>query len=101
MDKFQFDSRISRALPRLGITQPTPIQSAVIPIALNGADILGKAKTGSGKTAAYALPILHKLLSASGLEDVVCPVKTFLSIDTSYLPLCMCVSLISLGTSLA
>lgn len=46
----------------MGFTQPTPIQLQAIPLALSGADIMGCAQTGSGKTAAFALPILHFLL---------------------------------------
>jgi ATP-dependent RNA helicase DDX27 len=51
-----------RAVGALGYTAPTPIQSRVIPLALAGHDICGSAVTGSGKTAAYLLPILERLL---------------------------------------
>ncbi|XVE69715.1 hypothetical protein DITRI_Ditri10aG0013000 [Diplodiscus trichospermus] len=51
-----------RACEALGYTQPTPIQAACIPLALTGRDICGSAVTGSGKTAAYALPTLERLL---------------------------------------
>jgi superfamily II DNA/RNA helicase len=44
----------------LGFTQPTWIQSQLIPVAITGQDVLGQAKTGSGKTAAFALPVLHQ-----------------------------------------
>jgi ATP-dependent RNA helicase RhlE len=46
----------------MGYTEPTPIQVQAIPLALKGTDVLGCAQTGSGKTAAFALPILHHLL---------------------------------------
>lgn len=49
------------ALERLGHTQPTPIQHKAIGPALEGRDVLGSAQTGTGKTAAFALPILHRL----------------------------------------
>ena len=45
----------------LGYTEPTPIQAALIPIMLTGVDVVGQAQTGTGKTAAFALPILHNL----------------------------------------
>ncbi|MBI2757579.1 MAG: DEAD/DEAH box helicase [Chloroflexi bacterium] len=45
----------------LGYTEPTPIQAALIPIMLTGVDVVGQAQTGTGKTAAFALPILHHL----------------------------------------
>ncbi|KAF6261994.1 P-loop containing nucleoside triphosphate hydrolase protein [Scenedesmus sp. NREL 46B-D3] len=51
-----------RAVAALGYTHPTPIQAACIPLALAGRDICGSAMTGSGKTAAFALPILERLL---------------------------------------
>ena len=47
-----------------GFASTTPIQSAVIPIALGGADVIGCADTGTGKTVAFVLPILHRLLQA-------------------------------------
>jgi len=48
---------ILRALDDLGYATPTPIQEQVIPLALQGGDILGAAQTGTGKTAAFALPL--------------------------------------------
>ena len=50
-----------RALADVGYESPSPIQAATIPVLLSGADILGQAQTGTGKTAAFALPILAKL----------------------------------------
>lgn len=51
-----------RALTESGYTTPTPIQSQAIPVALAGGDVMAGAQTGTGKTAAFALPILQKLL---------------------------------------
>jgi len=51
-----------RGLRELGFTRPTPIQSEAIPPAVAGKDLLACAQTGSGKTAAFLLPILHRLL---------------------------------------
>ncbi len=53
---------ILRALDELGYATPTPIQAQVIPLALHGGDILGAAQTGTGKTAAFALPLIQRLL---------------------------------------
>ena len=55
---------LCEACERLHYRQPTPIQCAAIPAALEGQDIIGLAQTGSGKTAAFALPILQSLLEA-------------------------------------
>jgi superfamily II DNA/RNA helicase len=52
---------ITRALATAGHTIPTPIQTQTIPLALNGRDVVGIAQTGTGKTAAFALPILNRL----------------------------------------
>src|SRR5687767_2838478 len=52
-----------RGIKELGFTRPTPIQSDAIPPALQGRDVLACAMTGSGKTAAFVLPILHRLMA--------------------------------------
>ena len=52
---------LARAAADLGYLDPTPIQAAAIPAVLAGRDVLGSAQTGSGKTAAYALPLLQRL----------------------------------------
>ncbi len=54
---------LQKALAREGYTQPTPIQEQAIPIVLSGSDLIGVAQTGTGKTAAFSLPILHRLQS--------------------------------------
>ena len=55
-----------RALDEAGYTTPTPIQAQAIPLVLEGRDLLGIAQTGTGKTAAFALPILHQLAAKGG-----------------------------------
>ena len=60
-DKFNFNCTILNALAVKGYVEATPIQSAAIPRLLEGRDLLGIAQTGTGKTAAFALPILEKL----------------------------------------
>ena len=57
---------LQRALAEREHTTPTPIQAQAIPEVLAGRDVLGIAQTGTGKTAAFALPILHRLAGANG-----------------------------------
>jgi superfamily II DNA/RNA helicase len=60
---FKVDPLIQANLVRKGYVVPTPIQDQAIPPALDGKDIIGVANTGTGKTAAFAIPLLHKLLT--------------------------------------
>ena len=62
-NQFNLDSRLSAGIKHAGYQTPTPIQSQAIPAALAGQDLIGTAQTGTGKTAAFVLPILHTLLS--------------------------------------
>ena len=61
--QFNLDSRLLVGIKRAGYNTPTPIQAQAIPIALDGKDLIGTAQTGTGKTAAFVLPILNTLLS--------------------------------------
>ncbi|KAI0917991.1 hypothetical protein AcW1_006982 [Taiwanofungus camphoratus] len=58
------DSRILRALADLGFARPTLVQKKAIPLALENRDVLARARTGSGKTAAYSIPVVQKILNA-------------------------------------
>jgi ATP-dependent RNA helicase DeaD len=60
-----------QAITELGYNEPTPIQASMIPIMLTGADVIGQAQTGTGKTAAFALPILHNFKPARGPQALV------------------------------
>ncbi len=59
---FGFDPRLLAGVNAAGYRKPTPIQAQAIPAALAGRDILGLAQTGTGKTAAFVLPLLHRLV---------------------------------------
>ncbi|MEI6500416.1 MAG: DEAD/DEAH box helicase, partial [Armatimonadota bacterium] len=57
------DERLMKAVAAAGYTDMTPIQEAALPACLEGRDIVGTAQTGTGKTAAFVLPILQSLLT--------------------------------------
>ena len=64
-------SALQKAVAKSGYTTPTPIQEAAIPLVLEGRDVLGCAQTGTGKTAAFALPILQQLMRRKGPRGAV------------------------------
>jgi ATP-dependent RNA helicase DDX54/DBP10 len=70
---------VFRAIKRKGYRIPTPIQRKAIPVALSGADVVAMARTGSGKTAAFLIPMLHKLrqhsLTAGARAIVLSPTR--------------------------
>ncbi|MEX0883468.1 MAG: DEAD/DEAH box helicase [Cyclobacteriaceae bacterium] len=63
---FNLNNQLLNAVKEIGYEKPTPIQEKAIPLALAGHDILGIAQTGTGKTAAYLLPLLYKVKYAQG-----------------------------------
>ncbi len=70
--QFELQPELLQAVAEAGFEAPMPIQSAVIPVMLAGQDVIGQAQTGSGKTAAYALPMLQNLLPGpNGIQGLV------------------------------
>ncbi|MCF0038573.1 DEAD/DEAH box helicase [Dyadobacter fanqingshengii] len=65
-EQFKLNRQLLNAIEEAGYTEPTPIQEQAIPLALSGQDILGIAQTGTGKTAAYTLPLLMRIKYAQG-----------------------------------
>ncbi|MCG3715496.1 DEAD/DEAH box helicase, partial [Aliarcobacter butzleri] len=68
---FNFKELLQKAIDEAGFKEPSPIQEQAIPYILDGRDIVGQAHTGTGKTAAFGLPILNKIKAKSGVEAVV------------------------------
>ena len=82
MEKQRFDTlglspEILKAVAQLGYEEATPIQSAAIPMLLSGVDVVGQSQTGSGKTAAFAIPAIEKIDPASKAVQVLilCPTR--------------------------
>ena len=65
-ESFDLDARVRAGIQTAGYREPTPIQQQAIPPILAGHDLLGIAQTGTGKTAAFILPILQRLLANPG-----------------------------------
>jgi superfamily II DNA/RNA helicase len=68
---FALDALIERNLSTMGFHDPSPIQDQTIPQALAGKDIVGIANTGTGKTAAFAIPVLHRLIAEPASKAII------------------------------
>ncbi|SNR82624.1 DEAD/DEAH box helicase [Desulfurobacterium atlanticum] len=64
-------SDVQASLEERGFKEPTPIQKEAIPLALEGCDIVGQAQTGTGKTAAFGIPIIEKLKNVKGVKALI------------------------------
>ena len=75
----QLREELSQTVAELGYEAPSPIQEALIPVLLSGRDAIGQARTGTGKTAAFALPLLHRLAASEARGTiralVLCPTR--------------------------
>lgn len=69
-DSLGLDARLLQSIAEQKFQKLTPVQSKAIPLALQGRDVLARAKTGSGKTAAYLLPVLHSILKRKEVRTV-------------------------------
>lgn len=70
-DSLGLSAPILQSVRNLGFENPTPIQAKVIPVALSGRDLIGLAETGSGKTAAFCLPLAERLNHGSGISALI------------------------------
>ena len=69
-EKFSLKKEILEALNELKFSEPTEVQDRAIPLVLQGKDIVVRSKTGSGKTAAFAIPILQQLEHSLEMRSV-------------------------------
>ncbi len=70
-NEFNFKEKLQASIVEAGFKEPSPIQRDAIPVVLDGKDIVGQAHTGTGKTAAFGLPILNMMKTNKGVEAVV------------------------------
>ena len=70
-EDFGLRDSLMKALGERGFVTPTPIQEHLIPVAMSGRDVLGQAKTGTGKTAAFLLPILQKITPEKVTQAII------------------------------
>ncbi|SKA88082.1 ATP-dependent RNA helicase DeaD [Caloramator quimbayensis] len=81
MDKLKFEDlglskELLRAVEDMGFEEPSPIQRQAIPVVLEGKDVIGQAQTGTGKTAAFGMPVLELINSEKVLQAVIlCPTR--------------------------
>ena len=60
-DQLDLYPQVLRAIAEMGFEEATPIQSQAIPVVMSGVDVIGQAQTGTGKTASFGIPVLHKV----------------------------------------
>ena len=78
--ELQIDNKLKTSISAANFKTPTPIQSKSIPIGLSGKDILGTAQTGTGKTLAFTIPMINKLiLNKSSMALIICPTRELAS----------------------
>lgn len=68
---FGLNSKIESVVEKMGIKEPTPIQDQIIPEIMKGNDVIGLAETGTGKTAAFLLPIIHKTIDQKNRQTLI------------------------------
>jgi len=79
-NELQIDNKLKKSISVANFKTPTPIQSKSIPLGLSGKDILGTAQTGTGKTLAFTIPMINKLiLNKSSMALIVCPTRELAS----------------------
>ncbi|GBG34483.1 ATP-dependent RNA helicase dbp9 [Hondaea fermentalgiana] len=76
------DKRITKAVMKCGFVRPTLVQKRTLPLALEGKDLLVRARTGSGKTLAYLIPVLQKILSAKQQGDARDAIRAIILVPT-------------------
>ena len=79
----QLNKKLAAAIKEMGFEEPSPIQSKTIPLVLEGHDVIGQAQTGTGKTAAFGIPIVQKITDSRQLQALVLSPTRELAIQVS------------------
>ena len=69
--EFNFKDTLNQAIDNAGFKEPSPVQADAIPLILEGHDLIGQAQTGTGKTAAFGLPVIQQMVGNKGVEALV------------------------------
>ena len=81
---FELEAKVIKAVTELGFEEPTPIQMKAIPVALTGRDLIGQAQTGTGKTAAFGIPLINKInITSDKIEALILTPTRELAIQVS------------------
>ena len=70
-EELKINENILRSVQELGFTTPFPIQAQAIPELLAGNDVIGQAHTGTGKTAAFGIPMLQNIINGGGIQGLI------------------------------
>ena len=70
-EELKIKETILKGIQELGFTTPFPIQAQSIPLLLNGNDVVGQAHTGTGKTAAFGIPMLEHIANNGGIQGLI------------------------------
>jgi len=70
-NEFNFKDTLNQAINDAGFKEPSPVQADAIPLILEGHDLIGQAQTGTGKTAAFGLPVIQQMTGKDGIEALV------------------------------
>jgi ATP-dependent RNA helicase RhlE len=100
-ENLDINKSILKAIKEEGYTKPTPIQEQAIPYILKGKDLLGCAQTGTGKTAAFAIPILQNISNGKNLEEGPRPIRALILAPTRELAIQIGESFTSYGKYMA
>ncbi|HPO50321.1 MAG TPA: DEAD/DEAH box helicase, partial [Spirochaetota bacterium] len=75
--KFNLSSKVIKAIDDMGFEEPSPIQTLTIPSIIDGKDIIGQSQTGTGKTAAFGIPIIEKIdAKKKAIQSLIlCPTR--------------------------